>query len=116
MESSPRSYDIVSTNMVSLRRTVLRYPRVIELNVGTICACLPSLAAFYRHHRLKPSHIAAIKTITYRVNPFRSSRKVRDHRLETHILGSAQGEGKFLKSGDLSNITDLSDTHQIGKE
>ncbi|MCJ1241563.1 hypothetical protein MMC14_009569 [Varicellaria rhodocarpa] len=89
---------------------------VIELNVGTICACLPSLAAFYRHHRLKLSHVAVIKTITYRVNPFRLSRKARDHRLGTHILGSAQGEGKFLKSGDLSNITESSDTTQIEKE
>ena len=116
MEPSPCSYNSVSPNMVSLCCTVLRHPRVIELNVGTICACLPSLAAFYRHHRLKLSHVAVIKTITYRVNPFRLSRKARDHRLGTHILGSAQGEGKFLKSGDLSNITESSDTTQIEKE
>ena len=99
--------------MVLLAPNVLKHPRVIELNVGTICASLPFLPAFYHHHRLKPSQVAALKTITNKIKPFRSSRKMRDDRLETGLLGSAQGEGKFLKSGDLSNITGTTDTTQL---
>ena len=38
---------------------------------------------------------------------------MRDDRLETGLLGSAQGEGRFLKSGDLSNITGTTDTTQL---
>lgn len=84
--------------------------RVIELNVGTICASLPFLPAFYQHHRLKPSQVAALKTITNRIKPFRFGRKMSGDRLETGILGSVQGEGKFLKSGDLTDITASTDT------
>ena len=91
----------------------LKHPRVVELNVGTICASLPFLPAFYQHYHLKPSQVAALKTITNRINPFRSSRKMRDNLLENGILGSVQGEGKFLESGDLSNITGSTDTIQL---
>lgn len=91
----------------------LKHPRVVELNVGTICASLPFLPAFYQHYHLKPSQVAALKTITNRINPFRSSRKMRDNLLESGILGSVQGEGKFLESGDLSNITGSTDTIQL---
>ena len=82
---------------------MLSQPRVTELNVGTICASLPFLPAFYQNHRLKLSQVAALKTMTKKIKPFRSSRKVRHDRLETGILGSAQGEGKFLESSDLSD-------------
>ena len=97
---------------VLLEPTMLRHPRVLELNIGTICASLPFLPAFYQHHRLKPSQVAALKTITNKIRAFRSGRKTRDARLETGILGSVQGEGKFLQSGDLTNIsgsTDMTD-------
>ena len=114
----PRSYlefgacsrHIVSIAVVLLDSAVLRHPRVIELNVGTICASLPFLPAFYQHHRLKPSQVAALKTITNKINPFRFERKMSDDRFETGILGSAQGEGRFLKSGDLTNITGSTDS------
>ena len=36
-----------------------------------------------------------------------------DDRLETGILGSAQGEGRFLESGDLTNISGSTDTTQM---
>lgn len=94
----------------------LSQPRVIELNIGTICASLPCLPAFYKHHRLKPSQVAALKTITNKIKPFSSSRKTSHNHLETGILGSVQGEGKFLKSGDLTNVTtSTSTTHLIEK-
>ncbi|KAL6718612.1 hypothetical protein ACLMJK_002846 [Lecanora helva] len=86
---------------------------IIELNVGTICASLPSLAAFYRHHRLKPPQLAAVKNFSAKMNPFKASRKTDIGLLETSILGSVEGEGKFLKTGDLTNVSgtiDIKDT------
>ena len=90
-----------------------KYQRVIELNVGTICASLPFLPAFYHHHHLKPSHVAAVRSITNRIRPFRSSRKMRDDHLETGILGSIQGEGKFLRNDELSDLTGSTTTTQL---
>ena len=110
MESGPCSRNIVSTIVILLELIILRCSRVIELNIGTICASLPFLPAFYQHYRLKPSQVAALKTMTNKIKPFRSNRKISDDRLGTQILGSAQGEGKFLKSGDLTNITGSTDT------
>lgn len=78
--------------------------------MGTICASLPFLPAFYQHHRLKPSQVAALKTITNRIAPLRFGRRTSGDRLETGILGSARGEGRFLKSGDLTDITASTDT------
>ena len=95
------------------RTTMLRHSRVLELNVGTICASLPFLPAFCQHHRLKLSKVAALGTITNKIKTFRSSRKMRRGYLETGILGSVQGGGKFSKSGDLTNITKSSDTTQL---
>ena len=112
MEFGPCSRHIVSTAVVLLEPTMLRHPRVIELNVGTICASLPFLPAFYQHHHLKPSQVAALRTITNRIKPFRFGRKMSSDRLETGILGSVQGEGRFLKSGDLTNISGSTDTTQ----
>ena len=113
MEPGPRSCHIVSTAVVLLEPAMLRHARVIELNVGTICASLPFLPAFYQHHRLKPSQVAALKTITNKIRPFRFGRKMSDDRLESGILGSVQGEGRFLKSGDLTNISGSTDTTQM---
>lgn len=90
--------------------------RVVELSAGTICASLPFSPAFYQHHRLKPSQVAALKTITNKLKPFRSSRKVGVDHLETGLIGSVQGEGKFLKSGDLTDITGSTDTIQFTEQ
>ena len=108
MEFSSRAYHVVSRrhNKGCMARLIIS-PRVIEINVGTICACLPHLATFYRHHFSKYDKVAAIKTFTSRINPFRLGKKSAEHRLGTHILGSARGEGKFLKSDDFSNATTL---------
>ena len=98
---------------------MLTYFRVIELNVGTICACLPYFATFYRHHRLTENQVTAIKQFTYKISPFKSSRrsKTSNHRLGTDILGSVEGEGKFLKTADFSvtvvssNASEEENTH-----
>lgn len=103
MELGPCSRHIGRTAVVLLESVMLRHPRVTEMNVGTICASLPFLPAFFQRHRLKPSHVTALRTFTNKIKPFRSSRKMRDDRLETGILGSAQGEGKFLESSDLTD-------------
>ena len=113
MELGPRSRHIVGTTVFLLEPTMLRHTRVIELNIGTICASLPFLPALYQHHRLKPSQLAALKTSTNKIKLFQSSPKMRDDRLETGILGSVQGEGKFLVSGDLTNITGSTNTTQL---
>ena len=113
MELGPCPRHIVSTAVILQQPAMLRHPRVIELNVGTICASLPFLPAFYQHHRLKPSQVAALKTFTNRIRPLRFGRKVSSDRLETGILGSVQGEGRFLESGDLTNITGSTETSQF---
>ncbi|KAL8967267.1 MAG: hypothetical protein Q9197_005523 [Variospora fuerteventurae] len=89
---------------------------VVELNIGTICASLPTLPAFYKHHRLKPAQVAALRTMTNKFRPFRSSRTARNDCLDTAILGSAKGEGKFLTSGDLTNITASTDVTRVPSE
>ncbi|KAI4286715.1 MAG: hypothetical protein L6R35_004031 [Caloplaca aegaea] len=90
--------------------------RVVELNIGTICASLPTLPAFYKHHRLKPAQLAALRTMTNKFRPFRSSRTARNDCLDTAILGSAKGEGKFLTSGDLTKITASTDVTRVPSE
>ena len=112
--SCPRH--VVSTTLLLLESTMLRHTRVIELNIGTICACLPFLPSFYKHHRLKPSQVAALKTMTNKIIPFRSSSKTMHHRLETGILGPVQGEGKFLESSDLFNKSGSTNTTQQTEE
>ena len=105
MEPGPCSRHSVSTIVLLLEPTMLRHTRVLELNIGTICASLPFLPGFYQHYRLKPSQVAALKTLTNKIKSFRSSPKMRDDHLETGILGSVQGAGKFLESSDLTNRT-----------
>ena len=113
MEFGACSRHSVRTVVVLLEITMLRRSRVIELNIGTVCASLPYLPAFYHPHRLKHSQVSALKTLTNKMNPFRSRRKTRDDRLETGILGSVQGEGKFLESGDLTDITGSTNRNQL---
>lgn len=116
MELGPCSHHIVSTTLFLLAPIIIKHTRVIELNIGTICASLPFLPAFYQYHRLKPSQLAVLKTITNKIKHFRSSSKTRDNCLETGILGSVQGEGKFLESGDLTNITGSTNITQLTEE
>lgn len=114
MELGPCSHHIVSTTLFLLAPIMFRGTRVIELNIGTICASLPFLPAFYQYHRLKASQLAALQTITKKMKQFRSSSKTRDNRLAAGILGSVQGEGKFLESGDLTNWVDQYDSTDGG--
>lgn len=37
-------------------------------------------------------------------------------RLETRILGTAKGDGKFLKAGDLTDVAASTETTQGGEE
>lgn len=106
MELSPFSHHNVSTAVVLMESAILRRPRVIELNVGTICASLPFLPAFHQRYRFKSSRVAALRTFTNRIKPFRSSGKMIEDRLETGMLESAQGECKFLESSDLTSCCD----------
>ena len=100
----------VSTTVFLLKRTMLRHARVIESNIGMICAFFPSLPGFYLRHRLKPSQVVALKTVTNRVTPFQVKPKMTDDCLETGILELAQGEGKCLESSDMSNRTGSTNT------
>ena len=58
----------------------------------------------------------ALKTMTDRLNPFKSSRRTTDRRLGTHVLGSIQGEGKFLNTGDLTDVSASIDVAHLAKE
>ena len=58
----------------------------------------------------------AIKTMTNRLNPFKSVRKTTDRRIGTHVLGSIQGEGKFLNPGDLTDVTATIEVAHFAKE
>ncbi|KAL8850687.1 MAG: hypothetical protein Q9221_004335 [Calogaya cf. arnoldii] len=61
--------------------------------------------------------VAAFRTITNKFQPFGSRRMLRDEgRLETGILGSMEGDGKFLTSSDLSRITISADGTEISND
>lgn len=93
---------------------------IVEMNVGIICGCMPHLAAFFRQHPIKSSHLSPFRRLASRLGPKLSKRSFfaekgsddsfdrvasqtppNNHYLGTQILeSSAQGEGKFLQSGE----------------
>lgn len=78
--------------------------RILELSVGIICSCLPVTTPIFRKHNLGLLPFAKMNPIHTIRNTFHrkkdpSAKKVR---LETSILGSAFGDGKFLKTEDLT--------------
>ena len=105
MEPSSDTRNFVRPSFLSTSCRVLIYCRVVELNIGTICASLPTLPAFYKHHRLKPSQIVTLKSFINKLNPFGSDCTVENGHLEIAILDSIKEEGKFLVPGDSTIIT-----------
>ena len=89
--------------------------RIVELSVGIICSCLPVTTPIFRKHNFGLYPMAKMwSTLSFR-NTFHrkkngSAKKVR---LETGILGSAFGDGKFLKTEDLSFNTSSSQNEEI---
>ena len=87
--------------------------RVAETNIGIICACAPSVTTFFRHHPVKASLASSLERLRARIlrskqsslstgfDRFDSS-PAKDIRLETHILGSAKGEGTFIADRDVA--------------
>ena len=93
---------------------------IVETNVGIICGCMPHLASVFRQlrNRLRQStvykslksratsmftrHLATSKGSSARNQNFErvSSKHSENIYLETNILGSARGKGKFLDSGN----------------
>ena len=89
----------VSTTVLLLEPNMLRHTRVIESNIGIICAFFPFLPGFYQHYRLKHSQVVAIKTITNGIIPFRLSPKRREgggiDRSETVIQNLPKEKANF---------------------
>lgn len=81
--------------------------RILELSVGIICSCLPVTTPIFRKHNLKFVPFAQIKSTLSLRNTFHrnKARFTKKARLKTSILGSAFGDGKFLKTEDLSMNT-----------
>ena len=109
----------------------LTQPRVFEVNVGIMISCMPSLSSFVHHQNPDPLHIMRFKgflarncqrllSLTLARGPSDESDNLRcsgesrpeqNYRLETGILGSAQGRGRFLQTnqssvGDWLQITE----------
>ena len=88
--------------------------RVIEMTLGIICGCMPYVASTLKQWQPTSSPMYLLKEIKSRITmklnkrssesgKSESSHEVfihpkQDHRLETRILGSIQGGGKFLGS------------------
>lgn len=84
--------------------------------MGIICGCMPYLAGYFRRLHLKSIQIPLLKSITHRISSTFSRRfghykksstfnrmdshPKNEHYLETNILGSVQGKGRFLDSGN----------------
>lgn len=87
---------------------------VFEMTMGIICGCMPYLAPLFKRWYLKSSQLYMAKNFMSRIT-FRFSRRSHRskkspsfirmeshpkerHYLETNILGSVTGAGKFLDS------------------
>lgn len=98
----------------------LTYCRAVELYMGIICGCMPHLAPFFRHHRVK-SVFSTLKQLSSPITSKFSKRSLlseerngaelnnfdrvnsnpsNEHSIETPVLGSVKREEKFLCSGD----------------
>lgn len=79
--------------------------------MGIICSCLPLMTPiFLKHHR----PFAKLKSTLLLQNTFHrlKNRPTRDVHLETGILGSAFGDGKFLRTEDLASHPTSSDVEE----
>ena len=85
--------------------------RIVEVNIGVICSCAPSVATFFRHHPIKVPSVFSLKRLRAKISKQHSSSNGFDRvnslnpkeiRLETEILASsAKAEGKFIRPSDL---------------
>ena len=104
-----RSYNYTALNgMADL-------PRVLEMSLGVICGCMPYLAGFFKRNRTSLPQLSFLKNLLSRITSgvtgrFKSSKPNSDFNrvgsnapqdvyLESHILGSVKGAGKFMESG-----------------
>lgn len=87
---------------------------IIELSTGTMCGCMPYLTSFFRRLTFKTSQLSLLKSIKSGISNlfsrgFHSTRRSSsydransdsgiEHYLETRILGSVSGKGKFMGS------------------
>lgn len=78
--------------------------RIAELSIAIICSCLPVTTPIFRKHNLGFLPFAKLKsTLSFQNNFHRKkNRSAKNDRLETSILGSALGDGRFLESDDLT--------------
>lgn len=85
------------------------------MTVGIMCSCLPVTGPIFREYNLGSFSFAKLKPIMSFKNTFHRMKKqpAKDIRLETGILGSAIGDGKFLKTGDDSWNPCSSQTQQV---
>ena len=88
--------------------------RITELSMGIICGCMPYLTSLFMSKHLKISRFPLLKRITSHISSTFSKRFGRskksstftrideipgnEFRLETRILGSVKGQGRFLDS------------------
>ena len=90
------------------------------MTVGIMCSCLPVTGAFFHKLSLRfSSGFAKIRsTLSFRNTFHRLKRKQRtiDILLETGILGSAFGDGKFLKTEDAPWKTLSSRVREVPKD
>ncbi len=115
MERDPSGKPCVSPPLTSRNKHGLAHEySVLEMSFGVICGCMPYLASFFkRQHPKSPG--TSLKHFFSRLTtkllkrskqsstsrPFNriSSHPPTNAYLETHILGSVKGGGKFLESG-----------------
>ena len=85
--------------------------RIVEINIGIVCSCAPSVMTFFRHHPISASLVFSLKRLRAMMSKKQSSSNGFDRinsfnfkeiRLETQILASsAKAEGKFIRPNDL---------------
>lgn len=87
---------------------------IIELNIGIICSCMPHIVYFSRHHNDSLNYITSLKALRSKIWRHRTPESEKyslvnpdssNPRLKTEILGTVQGEGRFMKTGDFAQTT-----------
>lgn len=86
---------------------------ILEMTLGIICGCMPYLAPMLKRWYLRLLQLSMLKNLISRISSSLRKRSGRspessgfseirsppnDHYLETNILRSGKGEGKFLDS------------------
>lgn len=95
------------------------------MTVGIICSCLPVTGPIFRKHNLESFPFAKLRSTLSFKNTFhriKDAQPAKDILLETGVLGSAFGDGKFLKAEDdrwhtssLSQRQEVAETNGIAR-